>query len=115
MFSQIKISFKTFQKSSRAYCAIIFVIAHSFQVSVATKVNPWSERGLTRTSVLKQVATCLESLQTNCVDLLYLHAPDHNTPIEETLGAIQEVYKGLNSIHLCLKININSLLVILHI
>ena len=64
------------------------------QVSVATKVNPWKEGGLTRAGVLKQVATSLSSLQTSCVDLLYLHAPDHNTPIEETLGAIQEVYEG---------------------
>lgn len=64
------------------------------QVSVATKVNPWGSDGLTRTSVLEQVATSLKSLQTECIDLLYLHAPDHNTPIEVTLGAIQEVYQG---------------------
>ena len=67
------------------------------QLSVATKVNPWGS-GLTRTSVLEQVATCLNSLQTECVDLLYLHAPDHNTPVEETLGAIQEVYQGLSGL-----------------
>ena len=59
-------------------------------------MNPWGSGGLTRTSVLEQVAICLNSLQTECVDLLYLHAPDHNTPIEETLGAIQEVYQGLS-------------------
>ena len=64
------------------------------QVSVATKVNPWTNGGLTHTGVLEQVATSLNSLQTECIDLLYLHAPDHNTPIEETLGAIQEVYQG---------------------
>jgi aflatoxin B1 aldehyde reductase len=29
------------------------------------------------------------------MDLLYLHAPDHNTPLEETLGAVQELYKGV--------------------
>ena len=68
------------------------------QISVATKVNPWGNGGLTRTSVLEQVTTCLNSLQTECVDLLYLHAPDHNTPVEETLGAIQEVYQGLSAL-----------------
>ena len=59
-------------------------------------MNPWGTGGFTRTSVLEQMTTCLNSLQTECVDLLYLHAPDHNTPIEETLGAIQEVYQGLS-------------------
>lgn len=57
-------------------------------------MNPWGEGGLTRASVLKQVATSFKSLQVDCVDILYLHAPDHNTPIVETLGAIQEVYEG---------------------
>ena len=50
--------------------------------------------GLKRESVLEQTSRCLSSLQVECVDLLYLHAPDHNTPVEETLGAIQELYKG---------------------
>lgn len=71
----------------------------NIQVSVATKVNPWAAGGLTHTGVLEQVAICLDRLQTDCVDLLYLHAPDHNTPIEETLGAVQEVYKGLCNPH----------------
>jgi aryl-alcohol dehydrogenase-like predicted oxidoreductase len=62
-------------------------------VVVATKVNPFISP-LTREGVLKQAATCLESLQTPCVDILYLHAPDHNTPIEETLEAVQQLYTG---------------------
>ena len=64
------------------------------QITIATKVNPWSSGGMTRTRVLEQAAISLDSLQKNSVDLLYLHAPDHNTPLEETLGAIQELYKG---------------------
>ena len=36
----------------------------------------------------------LERLQVNCVDIFYLHAPDHNTPIEETLSACQKLYEG---------------------
>ena len=61
-------------------------------------MNPWGNGGLTRAGVLEQVATCLSNLQTECVDLLYLHAPDHNTPIEETLGAIEQVYQGLSGL-----------------
>ena len=33
--------------------------------------------GLKRESVLEQAATSLASLQTSCVDIFYLHAPDH--------------------------------------
>ena len=36
----------------------------------------------------------LERLQVNCVDIFYLHAPDHNTPIEETLSACQKLYES---------------------
>ena len=53
-----------------------------------------STYGLSHSGVLEQAAVCLRGLQTDCVDLLYLHSPDHNTPIEETLGAMQELYEG---------------------
>ena len=36
----------------------------------------------------------LDRLQLSSVDILYLHAPDHNTPIEETLRACQQLYEG---------------------
>ena len=49
---------------------------------------------LTKEGVFKQVNTCLANLQTSCVDILYLHAPDRATPIEETLEAIQQMYTG---------------------
>ena len=54
--------------------------------------------GLKRESVLEQVHLSLSSLQTSCVDILYLHAPDHNTPIEETLSACQQLHQGGSSL-----------------
>ena len=39
----------------------------------------------------------MHNLQVESVDLLYLHVPDHSTPIEETLAAVQELYKGVYS------------------
>lgn len=45
-----------------------------------------------RPQVLRQ--QCVESLRrlgTDCVDLLYLHAPDPNTPIEESAGALRRL------------------------
>lgn len=35
----------------------------------------------------------LEALKTKKVDIFYLHGPDRNTPFEETLGAVNELYK----------------------
>ena len=64
------------------------------QASIHTKANPWNPNGLKKESVLEQAATSLASLQTSCVDIFYLHAPDHNTPIEETLAACQQLYQG---------------------
>ena len=55
--------------------------------------------GLKRDSVLEQASRCLSNLQVDSVDLLYLHAPDHNTAIEETLGAMQELYEGIRYYH----------------
>ena len=81
---------------------------------IATKVNPWSDAGIYTPflllihshykcthpagmkydRVLEQMRISLERLQLTSVDILYLHAPDHNTPIEETLSAVQKLYEG---------------------
>lgn len=47
--------------------------------------------GLSRTRVLAAIDESLGRLGTDWVDILYLHVPDHATPIEETLGAIAEL------------------------
>ena len=53
-----------------------------------------SLKGLKYDSVLEQLNTSLKRLKKDSVDLFYLHAPDHNTPIEETLEAVNQLYKG---------------------
>lgn len=63
------------------------------KVKIATKVNPWDGKTLKAESVRSQLNTSLERLQRECVEILYLHAPDHETPIEETLAACQELYQ----------------------
>eukprot|EP01045_Picozoa_sp_COSAG04_P038475 COSAG04_NODE_10329_length_786_cov_1.248908_2_plen_153_part_00 len=45
-------------------------------------------------SVLYQAETSLSNLQTESIDLFYLHGPDIKTPIEETLEAIDELAKA---------------------
>ena len=35
-----------------------------------------------------------ESVQVSSVDILYLHAPDHSTPLTETLGAMDRLHRS---------------------
>ncbi|XP_074074371.1 aflatoxin B1 aldehyde reductase member 2-like [Macrotis lagotis] len=60
---------------------------------IATKANPWDGKSLRAESVRSQLETSLQRLQCSRVDLFYLHAPDHNTPVEETLQACNELYQ----------------------
>ncbi|XP_031469104.1 aflatoxin B1 aldehyde reductase member 2 [Phasianus colchicus] len=62
-------------------------------VEVATKANPWEGKTLKPESVRSQLNTSLERLQRTSVELFYLHAPDHGTPVEETLRACNELHK----------------------
>eukprot|EP00735_Rhodelphis_limneticus_P001495 TRINITY_DN12124_c0_g1::TRINITY_DN12124_c0_g1_i1::g.26569::m.26569 TRINITY_DN12124_c0_g1::TRINITY_DN12124_c0_g1_i1::g.26569 ORF type:complete len:342 (-),score=57.07,sp/Q8CG45/ARK72_RAT/50.00/4e-108,Aldo_ket_red/PF00248.16/9.8e-51 TRINITY_DN12124_c0_g1_i1:185-1150(-) len=65
-----------------------------YSVQIATKANPWVERALKPESVKEQLTTSLHSLQRNSVDIFYLHAPDHNTEIADTLRAVNELYQA---------------------
>lgn len=62
-------------------------------VIIATKANPWDGKTLKPESVRSQLETSLQRLQRDNVDLFYLHAPDHQNPIEDTLRACNELYK----------------------
>ena len=45
------------------------------------------DSGLHKWHVIRGVEACLKRLRTDCLDICYLHRPDYNTPIEETLAA----------------------------
>ncbi|XP_037108887.1 aflatoxin B1 aldehyde reductase member 3 isoform X3 [Syngnathus acus] len=68
-------------------------IASALCISIATKANPWDGKTLKPESVRSQLATSLKRLQTDSVDLFYLHAPDHVNPIVDTLRACDELHK----------------------
>jgi aryl-alcohol dehydrogenase (NADP+) len=70
-------------------------------VFLATKVGPartWeapaANRGLSRRVVLQAIEGSLRRLRTDHVDLLYAHFPDPETPLEETLGAIDDLVRA---------------------
>nr|XP_017202003.2 aflatoxin B1 aldehyde reductase member 4 isoform X1 [Oryctolagus cuniculus] len=63
------------------------------RVKIATKANPWDGKSLKPDSVRSQLETSLKRLQCPRVDLFYLHAPDHGTPVEETLRACHQLHQ----------------------
>eukprot|EP00808_Paulinella_micropora_P030144 g37179.t1 len=60
---------------------------------MATKANPWAGNSLNKTDIRRQFLESLASLKVDHVNLFYLHAPDYNTPIEETLSEVHQLYK----------------------
>ncbi|XP_059749065.1 aflatoxin B1 aldehyde reductase member 2 isoform X1 [Bos taurus] len=60
---------------------------------IATKANPWEGKSLKPDSLRSQLETSLQRLQCPRVDLFYLHAPDHGTPVEETLRACHQLHQ----------------------
>ena len=56
--------------------------------------NPYDGQRLTPTSINTQLTTSLTNLKRPYADLFYLHAPDHLTPIEESLSEVQKLYKA---------------------
>jgi aryl-alcohol dehydrogenase-like predicted oxidoreductase len=69
------------------------------RVLLATKVrNKMGEApddvGLSRAAMEKAIEASLRRLQTDYVDLYYLHWPDYDTPIEETLAAMDALVRA---------------------
>jgi aflatoxin B1 aldehyde reductase len=60
---------------------------------IATKVHPWNDHGLQPEQVRQQLTQSLERLGTDYVDLLYLHSPDLDTPVIDTLEACFEMFQ----------------------
>lgn len=50
--------------------------------------------GLSRAAIRKAIEASLKRLQTDYLDIYYLHQPDYTTPIEETLEAMEELVRA---------------------
>lgn len=52
-----------------------------------------NDKGLSRRHILESVDKSLKTLQTDYIDIYYMHAPDKNTPIEETLDTMSTLVR----------------------
>jgi len=73
----------------------------SFIPKITTKVNPWYDNDFTngklgqlnKEGIQKQLNTSLNNLKTDQVEILYLHCPDYETPIETTLETCDMLWR----------------------
>lgn len=62
---------------------------------VAARMGPGPDQGgLSRAAILRQAEESLQRLGTDHVDLFYLHWPDPSVPLEESLGALDELVRS---------------------
>ena len=66
------------------------------KVVLASKVRGLMKKdppygGLSRPAIQRAIDESLRRLQTDYLDIYYLHLPDYETPIEETLGVMEEL------------------------
>ena len=65
------------------------------EVVIATKVAKLSTRpGLSAANIKAAIDDSLKRLQSEYIDIYYAHEDDQNTPLEETLGAFDEIVKS---------------------
>ncbi len=62
-----------------------FIVATKLGIYQGPGIN---DRGLSRYHIVKGIEDSLRRLQTDWIDLLYMHQPDYVTPVEETLEAM---------------------------
>lgn len=119
------------RQSERTIGKWIQKYSHRNDIVIATKLGALPKdlkkrdfsdmQGLSRPVIIDSVKKSLDNLNIDCIDLLYLHVDDYNTPQEETLGTLNDLIKeGLikeigcsnfatwrieNARHICLKNN----------
>lgn len=62
-------------------------------VAIDTKARSFVSGALTRENLFESIKESFDDLKVQKVELFYLHAPDPATPIEETIDAVDELYK----------------------
>lgn len=69
------------------------------EIVIATKVNQKMHdgpngSGNSRKTIMYEVEQCLQRLETDYIDILYIHRWDYDTPIEETMCALNDLVRS---------------------
>ena len=59
----------------------------------ATKANPFNGESLSPEGVRAQLEASLAAMNKESAEIFYLHAPDPDVPIEDTLAEVQKMYE----------------------
>ena len=70
-----------------------YVLATKYTLAHATEGSDPNAGGAHRKGLMRELAASLERLRTDYVDLLWVHAYDELTPIEETMRALDDVVR----------------------
>ena len=73
--------------------------ANREEIVIATKVSGAMRKGpnsygLSRKAIMTEVEGCLKRLGVDYIDILYIHRWDYNTPIEETMCALNDLVRA---------------------
>ncbi|KAF9581612.1 hypothetical protein BGW38_001311 [Lunasporangiospora selenospora] len=83
--------------TARIYCngdtEIVLASLPTDHFAISTKVWPGGPGAHNAENLRKTFSESREALQHKKVDIFYLHAPDYTTPFEETLKAINDLYR----------------------
>lgn len=60
---------------------------------MSTKIRSAKEGSLKREAMLQSAQRSLQDLKVDSVDIFYIHRPDREIPLEESLPAIDDLYK----------------------
>ena len=63
------------------------------EIVIDTKIRGFEDGCLSRESILESATQSLKELKVESVNILYFHSPDKITAIEESVDAINELYK----------------------
>ena len=70
----------------------VFKKLNTFDFSVATKVHPRVSSRLDGEAVKEQFEKSLKRMERDTIDILYFHLPDSQTPVEEPLEVMAELF-----------------------
>ncbi|GAA4322494.1 aldo/keto reductase [Pontixanthobacter gangjinensis] len=66
---------------------------HIIATKVGSSMQQGGDKDISKKHIMKAVEDSLKRLQTDYIDLYYTHWDDNKTPVEETLGAYQQLIK----------------------